>query len=93
MIPSQEVFAHPAFAGLHFTGSTAVFKHLWKQIAANIDNYASYPRIVGETGGKNMHFIHPSADVNNAVLQTIRGAFEYNGQKCSACSRSAFRLL
>jgi len=78
---------HPDFAGLHFTGSTAVFKMLWKQIALNLDVYKSYPRIVGETGGKNMHFVHKSADVNHVVLSTIRSSFEYQGQKCSACSR------
>ncbi|CAL1700066.1 unnamed protein product [Somion occarium] len=82
-----QVIAHPEFAALHFTGSTFVFKKLWKDIAANLDNYKSYPRIVGETGGKNFHLIHPSAEVKNAVLQTVRGAFEYQGQKCSALSR------
>lgn len=80
-------FGHKEFAGLHFTGSTQVFKDLWKKIAANLDIYKSYPRIVGETGGKNMHFVHSSADVDNVVNQTIRAAFEYQGQKCSACSR------
>lgn len=83
----QETFNHPSFAGFHFTGSTQVFKMLWKKIGSNLDVYKSYPRIVGETGGKNMHFIHDSANVKNAVLHTIRGAFEYNGQKCSATSR------
>ncbi|KAI9361635.1 Aldehyde/histidinol dehydrogenase [Zopfochytrium polystomum] len=80
-------FNHPGFAGLHFTGSTSVFKLLWKKIANNLERYRSYPRIVGETGGKNMHFIHKSADPRQAALQTVRAAFEYNGQKCSACSR------
>ncbi|KAJ3196987.1 1-pyrroline-5-carboxylate dehydrogenase [Dinochytrium kinnereticum] len=80
-------FNHPEFAGLHFTGSTSVFKMLWKKIAANIDIYKSYPRVVGETGGKNMHFIHKSADAKHAAMQTVRSAFEYMGQKCSACSR------
>ncbi|KAI8827232.1 Aldehyde/histidinol dehydrogenase [Fimicolochytrium jonesii] len=84
---AKECFDHPDFAGLHFTGSTGVFKNLWKQIGTNIDKYKSYPRIVGETGGKNMHFLHKSADVRSAALQTIRGAFEYSGQKCSATSR------
>ena len=84
---TKETFSHPGFAGLHFTGSTSVFKLLWRKIADNIDGYKSYPRIVGETGGKNMHFLHKSADVRTAALQTIRAAFEYNGQKCSACSR------
>jgi len=83
----QAVFEHKDFAGLHFTGSTHVFKSLYKRIASNLHIYRSYPRIVGETGGKNMHFLHHSADVKQAVLQTVRSAFEYNGQKCSACSR------
>ncbi|KAJ3115327.1 1-pyrroline-5-carboxylate dehydrogenase [Phlyctochytrium bullatum] len=84
---TETTFTHPEFAGLHFTGSTAVFKMLWKKIAQNLDVYKSYPRIVGETGGKNMHFIHKSADAKHAALQTVRSAFEYMGQKCSACSR------
>ncbi|KZS91263.1 delta-1-pyrroline-5-carboxylate dehydrogenase [Sistotremastrum niveocremeum HHB9708] len=82
-----QAISHPDFAALHFTGSTFVFKKLWKDIAQNIDLYKSYPRIVGETGGKNFHLVHSSADVDNAVNQTIRGAFEYQGQKCSALSR------
>ena len=84
---TEVTFNHPDFAGLHFTGSTTVFRHLWGQISKNLANYKTYPRIVGETGGKNMHFIHSSADIKHAALQTIRGAFEYNGQKCSATSR------
>ncbi|KAJ3122569.1 1-pyrroline-5-carboxylate dehydrogenase [Nowakowskiella sp. JEL0407] len=84
---TKVILSHKEFAGLHFTGSTGVFKMLWKKIAENLDVYRSYPRIVGETGGKNMHFLHRSADVGNAVLSTIRGAFEYSGQKCSATSR------
>ena len=84
----DETFSHPDFAGLHFTGSTEVFKQLWKKSSNNLDIYKSYPRIVGETGGKNMHFIHSSADIKNAALQTVRSAFEYSGQKCSACSRA-----
>ncbi|KAF0444393.1 1-pyrroline-5-carboxylate dehydrogenase [Gigaspora margarita] len=90
--PAQEItdqiLKSPDFASLHFTGSTFVFKKLWKEIGNNIDIYKSYPRIVGETGGKNFHVIHESASVKNAVNQTIRGAFEYQGQKCSACSRA-----
>lgn len=78
---------HSALAGVHFTGSTEVFKKIWKQVGNNIDKYHSYPRLVGETGGKNFHFIHESADLPNAVYNTIRSAFEYQGQKCSACSR------
>ncbi|KAI9503771.1 1-pyrroline-5-carboxylate dehydrogenase [Coemansia spiralis] len=84
---TKQVFEHPEFSSLHFTGSTFVFKSMWKQIANNIDKYKSYPRIVGETGGKNYHLVHPSADIENAVNNTIRGAFEFQGQKCSACSR------
>ncbi|OZJ05158.1 Delta-1-pyrroline-5-carboxylate dehydrogenase [Bifiguratus adelaidae] len=86
----ERVLASPDFASLHFTGSTHVFKKLWKDIALNMDTYKSYPRIVGETGGKNFHMIHPSLeadDLRQAAIQTIRGAFEYQGQKCSACSR------
>jgi 1-pyrroline-5-carboxylate dehydrogenase len=83
----QHVLAHRDFAALHFTGSTVVFKKLWQDIAANIDRYRTFPRIVGETGGKNFHVVHPSADVRNAVLQSVRAAFEYQGQKCSALSR------
>lgn len=75
------------FAGLHFTGSTHVFRSLWKQIGNNIDIYRGYPRIVGETGGKNFHLVLPDADVDSAVTQAVRGAFEYQGQKCSALSR------
>jgi 1-pyrroline-5-carboxylate dehydrogenase len=82
-----QALAHPQFAALHFTGSTHVFKSLWKDIAKNLDTYRGYPRIVGETGGKNFHLVHKSADVRNAVIQTVRGAFEYQGQKCSALSR------
>lgn len=78
---------HFDFAGLHFTGSTAVFQDLWKRMGENIHIYRSFPRLVGETGGKNMHFIHSSADLNSSVQQTIRAAYEYQGQKCSACSR------
>lgn len=83
----QPAIKHSDFAGLHFTGSTFVFQSLWKQISDNLESYRSYPRIVGETGGKNFHFIHESADIPSAVNQTIRGAFEFQGQKCSASSR------
>jgi 1-pyrroline-5-carboxylate dehydrogenase len=82
------VLAHPDFAGIHFTGSTPVFQDMWKTIGANIPNYKSYPRIVGETGGKNFVFAHPSADVTALVANLIRGSFEYQGQKCSAGSRA-----
>jgi 1-pyrroline-5-carboxylate dehydrogenase len=82
------VMAHPDFAGIHFTGSTPVFHSMWKTIGDNIANYRTYPRIVGETGGKNFIFAHPSADVTAYVTALIRGAFEYQGQKCSAASRA-----
>lgn len=78
---------HKSFGGLHFTGSTGTFNTLWQQIGSNLANYKSYPRIVGETGGKNFHLVHPSADVDHVLNNTLRAAFEYQGQKCSACSR------
>jgi 1-pyrroline-5-carboxylate dehydrogenase len=79
--------AHEDFAGIHFTGSTPVFQSMWKTIGENIPNYHSYPRIVGETGGKNFVFAHPSADAEAFATAVIRGGFEYQGQKCSAASR------
>jgi len=82
------VMASPELAGVHFTGSTAVFQGMWKQIGTNIHNYGCYPRIVGETGGKDFIFAHPSADVEALVTALVRGAFEYQGQKCSAASRA-----
>ncbi len=82
------IFNHPDFAGLHFTGSTGVFRHMWKTIGNNIAKYKTYPRIVGETGGKDFVMIHPSASVPLAVAALARGAFEYQGQKCSAASRA-----
>lgn len=83
------VLEDPEFSALHFTGSTNVFKSLYGKINSNVaaDKYRDFPRIVGETGGKNFHLIHPSASVDHAVLSTLRGAFEYQGQKCSATSR------
>ncbi len=81
-------FSHPYFAGLHFTGSTQVFRAMWKTIGANVDKYKTYPRIVGETGGKDFVLVHPSADVDAVVANLVRGAFEYQGQKCSAASRA-----
>jgi 1-pyrroline-5-carboxylate dehydrogenase len=81
-------FKHPEFAGVHFTGSTGVFNHMWKQIGENISNYRSYPRIVGETGGKDFVMVHPTADVDTVVTALARGAFEFQGQKCSAASRA-----
>jgi len=74
-------------AGLHFTGSVGTFNHLWKKIGENIDSYKTYPRIVGETGGKDFIFAHNTADVDRLVIAAVRGAFEYQGQKCSAASR------
>ena len=82
------VFAHAAFAGLHFTGSTAAFNHIYKTIGENIAHYRTYPRIVGETGGKDFVVAHESADPDVVVTALLRGAFEYQGQKCSAASRA-----
>jgi len=82
------IFNHPDFAGIHFTGSTGVFRHIWKTIGNNIDKYKSYPRIVGETGGKDFVIAHPSADPEALTVALIRGAFEFQGQKCSAASRA-----
>lgn len=82
------VFKHKDFAGLHFTGSSAVFKHLWKEIGTNLDVYRSYPRIVGETGGKDFIIAHKSANAKEVAVGISRGAFEYQGQKCSAASRA-----
>ncbi|MGI5128889.1 L-glutamate gamma-semialdehyde dehydrogenase [Pseudonocardia sp. CA-107938] len=85
---SDVLLADPALAGIHFTGSTATFQHLWGRVGANIANYHTYPRIVGETGGKDFVFAHPSADVDVLRTALVRGAFEYQGQKCSAASRA-----
>lgn len=82
------VFKHRDFAGIHFTGSTAVFQHIWKTIGENIQGYKSYPRIVGETGGKDFVLAHKSADAKAVAVGLVRGAFEYQGQKCSAASRA-----
>lgn len=82
------VFKHREFAGLHFTGSTKVFRHLWKEIGQNIERYRSYPRIVGETGGKDFVIAHPSSDAEQVAVALLRGAFEFQGQKCSAASRA-----
>jgi 1-pyrroline-5-carboxylate dehydrogenase len=81
------VLAHPDLAGIHFTGSTSVFQGMWKTVGENIANYRSYPRIVGETGGKDFIFAHESADEDALITAAIRGAFEFQGQKCSAASR------
>lgn len=80
--------ASPDLAGIHFTGSTATFQHLYKSVGENIANYKSYPRIVGETGGKDFVLVHPSADPAPVITALVRGAFEYQGQKCSAASRA-----
>ncbi len=85
---SKVALAHPDLAGIHFTGSTGVFHHLWRTIGENISSYRSYPRIVGETGGKDFIIAHPSADPDVLRVAMIRGAFEYQGQKCSAASRA-----
>jgi len=82
------VFNHADFAGIHFTGSTAVFQNIWQAIGSKIHHYKSYPRIVGETGGKDFIWAHPSADVKALAVAIVRGAFEYQGQKCSAASRA-----
>lgn len=87
-VAGDAVFKHKAFAGLHFTGSTGVFRHLWKEIGNNIDGYRTYPRIVGETGGKDFVMVHKSANVAEVATALSRGAFEFQGQKCSAASRS-----
>jgi len=85
---SEVAMADPDFAGLHFTGSTRTFKHLWRLMADHLDTYRSYPRIVGETGGKDFVVAHRSADPAGVVIGLVRGAFEYQGQKCSAASRA-----
>ena len=83
----EVIFSHPDFAGIHFTGSTGVFQDIWKTIGANISGYKSYPRIVGETGGKDFIFADPTADTTALATAIVRGSFEYQGQKCSAASR------
>jgi 1-pyrroline-5-carboxylate dehydrogenase len=80
--------AHPMLAGIHFTGSNGTFDRLWKTVAANLGTYRSYPRVVGETGGKDFIVAHPSADPQAVATAMVRGAFEYQGQKCSAASRA-----
>jgi len=82
------VLNHPELAGIHFTGSTSTFQGMWKTVGGNIHRYKTYPRIVGETGGKDFIFAHTSADVKGLSTALIRGAYEYQGQKCSACSRA-----
>lgn len=87
-VTGEVVFNHPDFAGIHFTGSTGVFQNIWKTIGGNIHKYKSYPRIVGETGGKDFVIAHNSADAKAVAVGLVRGAFEYQGQKCSAASRA-----
>ena len=84
---SNTILAHPNFAGLHFTGSTEIFKTLWQQIGSNLSTYQNYPRIVGETGGKDFIFAHHTSDIPTLVTAITRGGFEFQGQKCSAASR------
>jgi 1-pyrroline-5-carboxylate dehydrogenase len=85
---SEVALTHRDLAGIHFTGSTATFQHLWSTVGANISRYRAYPRLVGETGGKDFVLAHPSADLNVLRTALVRGAFEYQGQKCSAASRA-----
>ncbi|MGH7685962.1 MAG: L-glutamate gamma-semialdehyde dehydrogenase [Candidatus Dormibacteria bacterium] len=85
---SRTALTHPALAGVHFTGSTATFQHLWSTVAGSLGNYRTYPRLVGETGGKDFVLAHPSASVDSLLVGLLRGAFEYQGQKCSAASRA-----
>ena len=87
-VAGDVIFKHPDFAGIHFTGSTEVFRNVWSEIGKNIATYKSYPRIVGETGGKDFIVAHPSADEDVVVTALSRGAFEFQGQKCSAASRA-----
>lgn len=85
---SSVALQHRDFAGIHFTGSTATFNMLWQTVSSNLSKYRSYPRIVGETGGKDFVFAHHSADPDQLVTALVRGSFEYQGQKCSAASRA-----
>ncbi len=85
---SELALVHPQLSGVHFTGSTRTFRHLWHTVASNLDGYREYPRLVGETGGKDFVIAHPSADLDVLRVAVVRGAFEYQGQKCSAASRA-----
>jgi 1-pyrroline-5-carboxylate dehydrogenase len=87
-VAGKEIFSHRDFAGIHYTGSTEVFQNIWKTIGENIHRYKSYPRIVGETGGKDFVIAHNSANIEQLATALVRGAFEYQGQKCSAVSRA-----
>jgi 1-pyrroline-5-carboxylate dehydrogenase len=84
---SRVILDHPSFAGLHFTGSTGVFNAMWKTVGENLGRFVIYPRLIGETGGKDYIFVHASADLKAAAAAIVRAAFEYQGQKYSACSR------
>src|SRR3984957_2898763 len=85
---SEAAVKHPSLAGIHFTGSTDTFQHLWNTVAANLGSYKTYPRLVGETGGKDFVLAHPSASTDALLVGLLRGSFEYQGQKCSAASRA-----
>ena len=85
---SEAAVKHPSLAGIHFTGSTDTFQHLWSTVAANLGTYRTYPRLVGETGGKDFVLAHPSASTEALLVGLLRGSFEYQGQKCSASSRA-----
>ena len=87
-VAGDVIFKHADFAGIHFTGSTGVFQRIWKTIGENINKYKTYPRLVGETGGKDFVMVHPSADAKEVAVALSRGAFEFQGQKCSAASRA-----
>ncbi len=87
-IVGDQILTHPDLAGVHFTGSTKTFQHIWRTIGNNIEKYRSYPRIVGETGGKDFIFVHCSADTQSLATALVRGSFEYQGQKCSQASRA-----
>jgi 1-pyrroline-5-carboxylate dehydrogenase len=87
-LAGETLLAHPDLAGVNFTGSTQTFQTIWKSVGANVENYKTYPRLVGETGGKDFVFAHPSADSEALAVALVRGAFEYQGQKCSAASRA-----
>ena len=84
---TDALLEHPDLAGIHFTGSTAVFNSMWQRVGQNLGKYGGYPRLVGETGGKDFIVVHPSADPQEVAVAAVRGAFEYQGQKCSAASR------
>ena len=83
----KAITAHPELAAVNFTGSVPTFQWLWQAVGQNLHNYTGFPKLIGECGGKNYHFVHPSADPDSVVAGTIRSGFEYQGQKCSACSR------